>query len=135
MTHIKLSEKGDTIYILSGISEALFKLLKEGHNKKDFSEFNKKSDIITEGIIKAGAKEKAKARHISSYVSYLKGYHPRGSINNYNRRVQFRDYTRTEEQQLKNAHLVAVCSDSTSSAKTAIKSIKENYLVLWKKPK
>lgn len=131
MTHILLKTDQKKVYYLSGINRIQLDALKEAKSSNNIEEFKKEHFIEVDKVIKAGSKASAKPRDISSYVGYLKGFEPTFKENKYSRNVHFRDYNRTEERQAATSHLIVLCSDATSSAKTALKNIKEDYLVLW----
>jgi hypothetical protein len=132
MTHLLLSNKNNKTYFLSGVSKEHLELLLESRKTQNFNNFNNVTNIEGKNAIKAGSKHTAKGVAISSYVSYLKGYFPSANPRR-ERKIQFRDYTRPEEKQLEQAHLVSVCEDASSSAKSAIRAIKEDYIILWYK--
>jgi hypothetical protein len=126
-----LIKKGREQYFLTDITSNQKELIIASHKQGKLDTLSiPELDIDFTKIIKLGSKEEAKPTNLSGYVGYLKGYAPRfGS----NRKLQYRDYIRTEEEQLKNAHLVATYEDSIGSAKSLIKSVTQSHMVLWYK--
>ena len=132
MNEIFLCTMSNKSFYLTGITEQEKEDLLIANTTKTLKNFTiKNSEMIATNVVRLGSKEEAKPSGLSRYVSYLKGYSP--SLINKEKRIQYRDYTRSEEKQLVNAHLVAVCSDPSSSARTAIMTITKPYLILWYK--
>lgn len=128
---IKLKKIDNKQYYLSGLPSQYVETVIEAIEEKRLKELNIPIlDIDFKNVTKFGEKNERKTGGLSTYVEYLKGYEPTVMGR---RKVQFRDYSRPEEQQLKNAHLVSICEDAVSSVRILLKTIPNKYIALWYK--
>lgn len=126
-TSLQESEK-DIIYLLTSVDtkekEAIFKAHRE---KEDYKiQVNDNLFVSISNIVSFGTTNNAKPSSISSYVGYLLGPKQEGD-----RERHYRDYSMAEEKQDNTKHYINICSDRAASARSAFKSLKEEYCFLW----
>lgn len=127
---LKTNSKGISYYITDISEEEKLNILAHKKDLKQFS-IDLNDGINYETIERLGETCKIQASNITPYVTYLKGYAP--SLTGKPRKIQFRDYRKTEEEQLETAWLVATCEDSYSSARSVITSLRKKYSIIWTK--
>lgn len=132
MNTIQLKQQGKKIYFITGLTEdQANEIIANKNYASVLEDISKKLSIECKNIELIGSTNEATFGVIGRYVAYLKGYSP--SLSNPDKRIQFRDYSQSEKQQLKNAWLVSICEDERMSAKTLLTQIKEPFLCIWYK--
>ncbi len=141
MKTIQLREDKDLTYYLTSLTdkqkeqlfEIKFKYKKDEKIQKEvFEELSIKWGIWCSGILKIGKVATTKTAALSSYIAYFKGKdtHGNGTVG-WNREIHYRNYARTSEQQKGTAWLINQCSERTSSVRTALKMMDEEWCILW----
>ncbi len=127
MNTIKLKKEDNTQYFVTEMSEKDYLAIKKT-SPKDIENLKAIYPINFNGVIGIGKLESVTASKLSNYVAYLKGFEPTLMQK---RAIAFRDYTKTEEKQKEIHWLVNICSDSVSSAKTLIMTLRLPYICIW----
>lgn len=134
MKTIELKSNKNMTYFITGLTEKDFNSIMASKDREDLLRHTCDKILGAESNIELiGSTKEASYLTVAKYVAPLKGYEP--SIVNPKKKVQFRDYGRTEEDQLKNAWLVATFEDANGAAINLLNKIKFPYLCIWFKRK
>lgn len=129
MNTIKLKKEGKKQFFITELTgkeyENLMDLNKKGHKDIIISTFH----FDPANVVGVGTTSELSIWNLRKYVAYLQGYAPNNRMPE--RRVAYRDYTRTEEKQRDSVWLVNVCEDATTSANTLIRILKLPYIAIW----
>lgn len=130
LKQIKVPNQKARQYYLTSITEEEKEKIIE-HKKRGKLKTLIMHDIICSNIEKMGETSKVNIYNITPFIDSFPG--STYDIAREPRKVHYRDYAFSEERQKKSAAHVTLCEDATSSARSAIKQMRDKYTILWYK--
>lgn len=135
MRTIKLKETKTTEYFITEMSKIDYQVIIKANDSNKLGSIEKLYPINFKGIEGIGSIKNLTVRKVAMYVDYVKGFTPENNKKLENRKIAFRDYSKTEKKQKETLWLVNMCEDVTSSARTVIKLLTLPYVCIWNKKK
>jgi hypothetical protein len=129
MNIIKLKKDGKKQYFITELTSKEYETLLDLNKKKDIDTIISNYHFSPDNVVGVGSTSELSIWNLRKYVAYLRGYAPNNRMPE--RRVAYRDYSRSEEKQRKSVWLVNVCEDSTTSANSLIKVLKLPFIAIW----
>jgi len=115
-----------TVYYLTAITAKQKDELFEAKKNKTLEKLSIIWDIDCVNVLKVGVTSEVSTPALSDYVGFFKGYDLGEG-----RKLHYRDYNFTEEQQEESAWLINFCEDTASSVRSALRQMNEEWCILW----